>query len=481
MKKNETGFSLVVVLFAVVLFSTIGLSLFTLNFNNAKQIKITKEQLVATDLAEMGIIYYETLFTEHSFNIFNEAIENTKNYIERENQKKMPGESKIQINSDTILDHLILDKNKFINNSNLKINEDILDNPNDNFKIISHNLINSPNEITIVFKSEGYTSNGKKAELTGDVTLDFEQYIDNYLSGNPALSVVTKEIPKIDEIEKLKNIQNKCPSNSFDSLINCNINRSVTANKNSTYSEKIGGIEGKFIIDNNTIVRDSIVYVKNDIAFNQSFDVTNSIFYSEGSGNFGNAGLNNTILYVENGGNFGNVNTGINDSRVYSNGNFIFGNQNNNFIKNSEFIINGKFETGNLNTSIDNSYFFVNGNINLGHFNQSLINSQIFSQGNFTMDNLNSNMVNSKIIINGNFKSGNFNQNIDNTTVICAGSFTGGIVQYRNNNPSKNIFDFKSNPELFKEGGICSFNAQPGVELKIDPTSLLNNLNVEYN
>lgn len=520
MKTNEKGFSLVVTLFVIVIFTTIGLSLMTLNFTNTKQINLTKEQQVATDLAEIGIIYYETLYTEHSFNVLNDAIKNTIKNIETLNKSKNP-DAQIPINANTIFSHLILDRSNFIDKS-IKINDNVLDTTYDNFKITYQDLINdSPSEVKVTFISEGFTRNGKTAKLTGNITLSIQQYIVEYLKGHPTSSAVKlKEIPKIDAIENLKNISNECNSNSLNSLMNCKINQNVTTTNQSTYNGVIGVIEGTLEINNNNTVKDSIVYVKNNMTFNQSFNLTNSTFYSEGTGNFGNSGLNNTTLYVKNGGNFGNVDLGINNSKVYSDSNFTFGNTNNHFIKNSEFIINGKFKADNFNTLVEFSHFHVygdiefqhlnksfanssilsignlnihnlneaikdslfniQGNIIIGQFNKSLINTQIYSQGNFVMDNLNSLIENSKIIVTGNFKSGNFNQHIDDTSVICAGSFSGGIIQYKNNNPTKKIYDSISNPELFKEGGICSL---PGTseESTPDPTSLLNHLDVLYN
>ncbi|MGE7983189.1 type IV pilus modification PilV family protein [Solibacillus sp. NPDC093137] len=483
MKTNEKGFSLVIALFVIVIFTTIGLSLITLNFTNTKQINLTKEQQVATDLAEIGIIYYETLYTEHSFNVLNDAIKNTIKHIETLNKSKNP-DAQIPINVNTIITHLILDRSNFID-KNIKINVNILDTPNDNFKITYQNLLtNSPNEIKVTFISKGFTGNGKTAELTGHITLSIQQYIDDYLKGNPTSSAVKlKEIPKIEAIEKLKNINNQCNSNNLNSLNNCKITQNVNTDNQSTYNGVVGVIEGTLEINNNNTVKDSIVYVKNNMTFNQSFDLTNSTFYSEGTGDFGNAGLNNTTLYIKNGGNFGNVDSGIVDSKVYSDGEFTFGNINSNHvIKNSEFIINGKFKMGNFNTLVQKSQFYVNGNVELQHFNTAgFKDSLIISNGNFVMDTLNSIIENSKIIVTGNFKSGNFNQHIDDTSVICAGSFSGGIIQYKNNNLTKKIYDSTSNPELFKEGGICSLSDTVSEENTPDPTSLLNHLDVLYN
>lgn len=88
MEKHEKGFSLIIVLFAVVIFSVMGLSLFTLNYINAKQINLTKDELLATDLAEMGIIYYETLYSEHSFTTLNSAIEDAKKRLKMKTKEK---------------------------------------------------------------------------------------------------------------------------------------------------------------------------------------------------------------------------------------------------------------------------------------------------------------------------------------------------------------------------------------------------------
>ena len=144
MAKQEKGFSLIIVLLAVVIFSVMGLSLFTLNYSNAKQISLTKDELLATNLAEMGIIYYETLYSEHSFTILNSAIEEVKKKIEYENKGKKSGET-IPINSENLLNYL--NKDIFLNNK-IIIGANVLNNSNGNFRITSQQNVgyNSANK-----------------------------------------------------------------------------------------------------------------------------------------------------------------------------------------------------------------------------------------------------------------------------------------------------------------------------------------------
>ncbi|WP_078413936.1 hypothetical protein [Priestia abyssalis] len=60
--KNEKGYTLLTVLLMIVLITTFGLVLANAAFNTAKQNNITEEDVQVTDLAEMGITYFETEF-----------------------------------------------------------------------------------------------------------------------------------------------------------------------------------------------------------------------------------------------------------------------------------------------------------------------------------------------------------------------------------------------------------------------------------
>ncbi|MEK3764348.1 type IV pilus modification PilV family protein [Solibacillus sp. FSL K6-4121] len=447
MEKHEKGFSLIIVLFAVVIFSVMGLSLFTLNYINAKQINLTKDELLATDLAEMGIIYYETLYSEHSFTTLNSAIEDAKKKIEDENKRKKSGET-IPINSENLLNYL--NKDIFLNN-NIIIGANVLNNSNGNFRITSHQNVgyNSANKsFKVIFTSEGFTYTGSKVELDGEIIINFEKFIDDYVAGDikNSYNVV---IPKIGEIENIKNIQNKCLTNLFISLDNCIIKQNVTVYISQIYKNKKGVIDGTLKIPPITgiSINNSILYVKDDLIFNNWFDLKDSIIYSEGEGEFGNgSGLDNTTLYVKNGGSFGNVTDGISGSRVYSNGDFTFGNISPSFF---------------YNNPIKNSKFIINGNLNMG--------------------NINVNIMNSTFYIKGEFKTGNINKSIDDSTIICAGSFSSKVAEYKKKNPSKKIYNPQSNPDQFKEGGLCYLGGGTGEVIKRDPTSLLNNLDVDYN
>ncbi|MEH7239004.1 hypothetical protein [Bacillus sp. JJ1562] len=58
--KNEQGMSLVVVLLILTVISVLGLAVMGASINNMKQISKTESNIKTTDIAEMGVVYYET-------------------------------------------------------------------------------------------------------------------------------------------------------------------------------------------------------------------------------------------------------------------------------------------------------------------------------------------------------------------------------------------------------------------------------------
>lgn len=346
MKSKEKGYSLIVVLFAIVIITTLGLSLFTLNINNAKQINLTKEELVATDLAEMGIIYYETLFTEHSFTFLNNAIQKVENQIINENTGKKE-KDKIAINTQNILSRL--DKDIPLN-SNIKIGKNVLENsPAENFKITFHK--NSPfdtinNIFTVVFISESFTKSHQTAKLTGTITINYIKYINDYLNNKNSGS----------RIEQLKNIRNMCSPNNFSSLNNCKIDNVGSISNNSSHKNKIGLIDNAFIIPNKVTITNSTLYITGNISTGNNPNFYNSVIYSEGKGDFGNGGLNKTTLYLKDGATFHNFTKFTDNSIIYSENDItiknITGNSN---VSDSKIITKGKLSIEKINSPITNS------------------------------------------------------------------------------------------------------------------------------
>jgi len=58
--KNEQGMALVVVLLILTVFSILGLAVMGASINNMKQVSKTETNIKTTDIAEMGILYYES-------------------------------------------------------------------------------------------------------------------------------------------------------------------------------------------------------------------------------------------------------------------------------------------------------------------------------------------------------------------------------------------------------------------------------------
>ncbi|MEH7384537.1 PilX N-terminal domain-containing pilus assembly protein [Bacillus sp. JJ1521] len=58
--KNEQGMTLVVVLLILTVISILGLAVMGASLTNMKQISKTESNIITTDIAEMGVVYYET-------------------------------------------------------------------------------------------------------------------------------------------------------------------------------------------------------------------------------------------------------------------------------------------------------------------------------------------------------------------------------------------------------------------------------------
>ncbi len=57
--KNDKGMALITVILIFTIFSVLGLVIFSSIMTNMKQITTTEAKVQATDLAEMGVVYYK--------------------------------------------------------------------------------------------------------------------------------------------------------------------------------------------------------------------------------------------------------------------------------------------------------------------------------------------------------------------------------------------------------------------------------------
>ncbi|MGP1909375.1 type II secretion system protein [Metabacillus sp. JX24] len=76
--KNERGMTLVAVLLIMTMFSILGLAVMAASINNMKQVSKSEFDVKQTDIAEMGVVYYETQLKEFlSQHLLDSAAQNT--------------------------------------------------------------------------------------------------------------------------------------------------------------------------------------------------------------------------------------------------------------------------------------------------------------------------------------------------------------------------------------------------------------------
>lgn len=100
--KNEKGMALITVILIFTVFSVLGLVIFSSIMTNMKQITKTEESVQATDLAEMGIVYYKNAIEKSIVEVNElkpESIENFHNQLRNKlslsvtyKKKKISGE-----------------------------------------------------------------------------------------------------------------------------------------------------------------------------------------------------------------------------------------------------------------------------------------------------------------------------------------------------------------------------------------------------
>ncbi len=144
--RNQNGTALIVVLLIITVFFVLGLSIISSALSNTRQVNNTEKEMQAVDLAEMGIIYFQTA-VENAYKEVNKDIGvNLKEYI---------SDHKINSKEDfmnTFKKDLELEIAALINEKEIVMNTD----SNAKFRF-SHSppIVTSNNTIEITFASNG--------------------------------------------------------------------------------------------------------------------------------------------------------------------------------------------------------------------------------------------------------------------------------------------------------------------------------------
>lgn len=313
---NKRGYALLLTLVAITIFSVLGITFMTHGINTAKQTAKIEEKVLAIDMAELGVEYYN--------HIIDEELENIKNdIIALLNSERIKlEESENNYTYEYIQQYL---KNLAYNEIHSRINE------------IPTNLyekIMDSSEKVKSFNIVDWSSNYN----------DFEKKIEFKVKGkveeNEALIKANLELHDI-------NFGDSNSSNWIDKVIlndivfeYCNKNDAMFKNKRCEFNEDWG-------INNKDIMLErSIFKLNKNLVFDnlQDLDFGGSVFYVQG--NFYSKNLH-----------------GSKDYAVYVGGNASVGQ-----LKETEKIylfVNGDADIKHLE-NIKNSVIFVNGNLSMG-------------------------------------------------------------------------------------------------------------------
>ncbi|WP_043934222.1 hypothetical protein [Bacillus sp. EB01] len=161
--KSERGYALLIVMIIATLTMIFALSLSGLALSTRAQLNKTDNINKATDLAEMGVTYYQKVVEKH--------VNTAKSTAATKTQQNFSGKTPTQQQRDDYLDQIFKSElTTLLQTNNAQVN---VDTPNNNFQITFKSLTPNPeklNELIIKFESMGETNN-EKLPLTGFFTI----------------------------------------------------------------------------------------------------------------------------------------------------------------------------------------------------------------------------------------------------------------------------------------------------------------------
>lgn len=431
--ENSKGMALVTVLFTIVIFSILGLTLFNFTISNAKQISKTEEDMKAVDIAEMGIIRYKNQIILHIDTLLASGISKAIASIEHSNSTST---TITPINGTTILNEMqangwMPSSDKFLLGISSADKFDAFPGSTMYYKLneLPPTFVTYPKILQLEFISTGSTLD-KNAEVKGTVTINIEKLIDDSLTpGTPGTPGLHYSVVKPSVTIQTPHTTKSC--NSSNKLEHsCNYNNNISTNIKS-HSNIHAIINGKLeITGNNTSISDSHLLIKNDIDIKGTDVIENSRIFSKQSGTFGNVkdGLVNSTLYFGKDVNFDNMNGNgkINNSTIFTENKTTFGNINGGI--NKSIIFSGNdIEFGQLNSPIKDTVIYGDTNAYFKNGNSGFLNSTLYVENNLTFKNINGEINNSQIITNGLATFENINHPISNSTLYFDNATLGHI------------------------------------------------------
>ncbi|MBT2644688.1 hypothetical protein J7I80_20940 [Bacillus sp. ISL-41] len=286
--KNDEGYALLTVLLVMIIFMSMGMTLFAHSYNSTKQNNIVEDNNQSVALAEMGITYYQTAIR----NAYVTNKQPVDNQVESQllsdfnNKKARPegyyGDLAISLMFEAILRHLnTVSSTKSMDNQ-----------PGASFSIVDLSVEKVAEGINITYSSKGVEGD-QKAMLGAELKIPIKglETSRNPGSGSGG-SGGFYALPDFNKIPYPENVSLSC-KNPLSLSVNCS---SILIENSKSYTGNYNGLSGKLIYANNSLsvsgngnnMDDVRIHTNGDFSLGKNMNnLSNSILEIKKTGNFG--------------------------------------------------------------------------------------------------------------------------------------------------------------------------------------------------
>lgn len=222
--KNEKGYTLILVMIIITVTMILGLALSGATLNERTQVNKTDNRNKATDLAEMGVTYYQSFVTKK----ITEAKQNAKDYRDHYNDNLIISHQLNEAQLDQLYDPFFIDQLSTL----LTINPDpvLVETEKNKFVITFLKLYKSNlNNLVVNFESSG-TSETESATVTGSFTIKKNSQTSKVNQPKPTSDSFSEtETSPVNLVNQPK-FKTKDHSTYFNDYVNIQGNRILTVN-----------------------------------------------------------------------------------------------------------------------------------------------------------------------------------------------------------------------------------------------------------
>ncbi|WP_339197040.1 hypothetical protein MKY27_01270 [Solibacillus sp. FSL R5-0449] len=339
--KNENGITIVLVLLVIIIFSILGITLFSLTNTNAKQNNKIEVDMQAVNIAEMGIIHYRNALIYHLNDELHSKFVQAISDIKANNELNNPSIPKLEINGSNILDRSVgaFNKENYIVRSLLNTQIQATNDYPYTYEISQSDsdIIFQGSKVTVKFKSTS-SVNEQKSTVVGDFTIDLVKLInDNLTINTPSI------VPGIRSNKPVQSQNIPAPlitHTNYETGGNQDfVNKNIHVSKDYTAHNIKNVIDTHLFIDGNMKVSNNFTH-----------GLSNSILYTGGNLTFhnGTGSISNSTIYVSGNFNAKLINGTVSNSKIFVEGDLVMTNtgQGSGIIaSNSRICVVGKIDT----------------------------------------------------------------------------------------------------------------------------------------